>query len=310
MSLITLCVVVKNESANIKKYAGNTFDFFDAVAITDTGSDDGTVQLLRSEYGIDPTFCGVSGKNHFSILSARNHSIRLAQTEYTFVLDADETVSEDDVKKMRSAIETDPSADGFFVNWNTYKRERSATKDYKLNLFKNDPSIFFIGERHPYVTVSIRDKGGRAEWIDAEIKHFPDPQREYQKLTHILPHLYELVHKNVEFFRYHWFLGMTLYALNDKNKAVPFFEKAAYSKSSRFPVECLNSHLLLSEIYYDGGEKDKALETVRRALEFYQKVKNDFEVKVNFRILPSLEKMTVDIMNGEAKLSTYSFGGV
>ncbi|MFC2165274.1 glycosyltransferase [Acidobacteriota bacterium] len=310
MSFITLCVVVKNESDNIRNLVGNTFDFFDAVAITDTGSDDGTVELLRSEYGIEPTFFGVSEKNHFSILDARNHNIQLALTEYIFVLDADESVAKEDVIKMRSAIEVDPSADGFFMDWNTYKRELSATKDYKLNLFKNDPSIFFIGERHPNVTVSIRDRSGRAEWIDAEIKHFPDTKREYQKLTHRLPHLYELVHENAEFFRYHWFLGMTLYALDDKVKAMPFLEKAAYSKSSRFPVECLNSYLLLSEIFYDGGEKDKALDIVESALVFYQKKRNDFEVKVNFQLLPTLEKMKEDIIRGENRLSVYPFGGV
>jgi glycosyltransferase involved in cell wall biosynthesis len=307
---ITLCLVVKNELNNIKSYVGRTFNMFDAVVITDTGSDDGTVELLRSEYGIEPTLFGVSEKNHFSILDVRNYNIRLANTDYIFVLDADETVAEDDVHKMRSAIEMDLDADGFFLNWNTYKRDCSPIKDYKLNLFKNDPSIHFIGERHPYVTVSIRDNGGHAEWIDAEIKHFPDLQREYQKLKHILPHLYELVVKDPEFFRYHWFLGMTLYSLDDREKAVPFLEDAAHSKSLRFPVECLNSHLLLAEVYYDNNKKGGALDTVESALAFYQKVRDDFEVKVNFRMLPTLEKLKEDIMSGENRLSAYPFGGV
>jgi len=307
---ITLCLVVKNELNNIKNYAGKMFRMFDAVAVTDTGSDDGTVELLRSEYGIEPTLLGVSEKNHFSILDARNHNIRLAHTEYIFVLDADETVAEADVYKMRTAIEKDLDVDGFFLNWNTYKRDYSSIKDYKLSLFKNDPSIHFIGERHPYVTVSIRDKGGHAEWVDAEIKHFPDPQREYQKLKHILSHLNELVAKDPEFFRYHWFLGMTLYSLDDKEKAAPFLEEAAHSKSLRFPVECLNSHLLLADVYYDKNKKDGALDTVESALAFYQEVRNDFEVKVNFRMLPTLEKLKEDIMSGENRLSAYPFGGV
>ena len=307
---ITLCLLVKNELDNIKAHVGKTFHLFDAVNVTDTGSNDGTVELLKSEYAIGPSFFNVSAKNHFSILDARNFNLGLVKTHYVFVLDADEIVTEENVQKLREAIELNPDADGFFCHWNTYKSEASPIHDYKLNLFKNDPAVCFLGERHPHVTVSIRDKGGCAEWVDVEIKHFPDPKREDIKLKHMLSHMYGLVLKEHEFFRYHWFLGMTLYSLGDKEKALSFLEQAAYSKSLRFPVECLNSHLLLADIHFDGGEKDKALRTVESALGFYHEVIDDFEVKVNSRMLPTLEQMKKDITSGEKRLPVYPFGGV
>lgn len=52
MNSITLSVVVRNEVDNIRNYVGKSFHLFDAVEITDTGSSDGTVELLRSEYGV------------------------------------------------------------------------------------------------------------------------------------------------------------------------------------------------------------------------------------------------------------------
>jgi len=307
---ITLCLVVKNEFHNIKNCVGKTFPFFDAVNITDTGSNDGTVELLRTEYGIEPTVFKVSKKNYFSILDARNHNILLAKTNYILVLDADEAVTEDDVRQMRLAIEKDEGADGFFLKWNTYTKNSPPISDYKLNLFKRDPRIQFMGQRHPHVTVSIRDKGGYAKWIDAEIKHFPHPQSAPQKLKTAVAHLSELVLEEPGFIRYHWFLGMTLHSIDSERTAIPFLEAAAQSKSLRFPVECLNSHLLLAKVYYGQGKSGDSLETVENALAFYHRVMDDFEVQINFRMYPTLKKMKEDILKGKSRLSVYAFGGV
>jgi len=307
---ITLCLVVKNERQTLKKYAGKAFHLFDAVNVTDTGSDDGTVELLRSEWGIEPTFFNALAEKHFSILEARNFNIRLARTDYVFVLDADETVTSKDVQKLRLALENYPDTDGFFTKWTTYKANSAPVQDYKLNCFKKNTSIHFFGERHPNVTVSIRDKGGSARWVDAEINHFPDGRRASRKLKNALAHLFALVDKEPEFIRYHWFLGMTLHALGDKEKAFVFLEAAARSESMRFPVECLNSHLLLADVYHKKKDRVRALETVESALAFYRRVRDDFEVKVNFRLHPTLEHMKADILKGKRHLPLYAFGGV
>jgi glycosyltransferase involved in cell wall biosynthesis len=310
MSSITLCVVVKNEAHTLKNCVGKTFALFDAVNVTDTGSDDGTVELLRSEYGIEPSFFRVVPKNYFSVLEARNFNLKLAMTDYVFVLDADETITEADARKLRLAIDSHPEADGFFLNWTTYKANRTPVLDYKLNLFKNGSSFRFMGERHPNITVSIRDKGGFARWVDAEIKHFPEGRKASQKLKNALAHLYALVKKEPGFIRYHWFLGMTLHSLGHKDKALPFLEEAVQSKSLRFPVECLNSYLVLADIYHERGSRERALGTVDNAQAFYQRVRDDFEVKVNYRLIPTLERMKEEIRRGESRLPVYRFGGV
>jgi len=307
---ITLCGVVKNESRNIPKYIGRTFPLFDGVEITDTGSDDGTIALLRSEYGIEPSVCKVSPKSHFSILDARNVNIRSACTEYIFILDADEIITGATLNKAREAIGRHPDADGFFFEWNTYKSDGTVIRDYKLNLFKNDPRIRFLGERHPNVNVSIRDKGGHALWVGGEIAHHPDCSLESDKLERYLSHLHELAEKEPGYVRYHWFLGMTLCTAGKKKKAFPFLSACASSKSLRFPVECLNSHLLLAECLYSIKKRTEALETVDRALAFHEGVKTDFEVKVNFHLRPTLAGMREDILAGCPRLRIYPFGGV
>lgn len=72
--------------------------------------------------------------------------------------------------------------------------------------------------------------------------------------------------------------------------AEKYLKVAAHSHSGDFPVECLNSKMVLAEIYARLARKDELQALLHSALRFYAQVIDDFEVRVNFRMKPWLEQ--------------------
>ena len=79
------------------------------------------------------------------------------------------------------------------------------------------------------------------------------------------------------------------YCSGENDEAARYLTAAAQARSLRFPVECLNSHMLLAHLHASRGDARSTAEVLDLALSFHQQTKDDFEVRVNFRIKPWLE---------------------
>ena len=117
------------------------------------------------------------------------------------------------------------------------------------------------------------------------------------------------IRKEPEWIRNNWFLGYTYYEEKRYEEAKRQLSTAAESGSKMFPVECLNSSIVLSRIYLSEKDSGKARETLIRAKRFYSKVKDDFEVRINFRLLPWIEEALhlIDAKK-ENRIKVYGFG--
>ena len=51
---IGLCMIVKDEANRIAGALDGVIDLFDQVTVIDTGSTDGTLDILRQRYGVEP----------------------------------------------------------------------------------------------------------------------------------------------------------------------------------------------------------------------------------------------------------------
>lgn len=99
---ITLCLIVKNEKHNLPILFESVKDCFDEIHVTDTGSTDGTLELLENWIcDISNRPCGSGTKlivknfewaQDFS--AARNYSIKDVTTDYWCWLDADDSLSD------------------------------------------------------------------------------------------------------------------------------------------------------------------------------------------------------------------------
>lgn len=96
---ISLAMIVKNERQNLPRLLTSIRDCFDAIHVTDTGSDDGTVEFLQSDAAKMLAGCPIHV--HFYIWShdfaaARNESFKPVTTDYVMWMDGDDELSDRD----------------------------------------------------------------------------------------------------------------------------------------------------------------------------------------------------------------------
>ena len=156
---------------------------------------------------------------------------------------------------------------------------------------------------HDNVQTDIRQKGLQAQWLDSfKVEHYPDPAKHDSKIYLYKERLQCALKKNAEWIRYHWFLGYMHYIDGNFDDAIKLLEKVIVSTSELFPVEQLNSAMVLITIYAKLNHKSKTFNTLKKSFELFDRNQDDFEVKINTRILPWLHEAKKRITNNELHL--------
>ena len=84
---ITACMIVKNESRNIRRCL-DSIQWCDDIVIVDTGSTDDTMEIIREEYPKVTLKEFPWEGNYFS--KCRNEALKLVKTNFILIIDADE----------------------------------------------------------------------------------------------------------------------------------------------------------------------------------------------------------------------------
>jgi hypothetical protein len=282
----SVCMVVKDEVNNIEPCLDPLLKRVDDILVLDTGSSDGTVELLFERYGIRPLHGTLDAGRCYPLCDFRNQLSARARHPWVLHLDADERLTENDIRYLQSCPD-DPSVAGYFMRWNTYTSNR-VLQDYKLPLHRR--GIERRGLVHDNAQFEIRRQGLHAAWLDGvELGHWPDAARQADKMRRRVRRLRCAIELESGWIRYHWFLGYMLFREGCIDEAIGPLEAAASSRSLAFPVESLNSHMVLAEIRARVGDVAGAQQLLRAALAFHRVVGKDFEVRFNFRLASTLE---------------------
>jgi glycosyltransferase involved in cell wall biosynthesis len=300
-----LGMMVKDEVNRIAGCLEDILDLFEQVVVFDTGSTDGTQELLRDRFGIEPIAANLDASNCLCKSDIRNRGFSLLETPWILSLDADERIARDDLKKI---IDLDDVAgvSGYFCAWNTYKN-RGVVEDYKLFFFRKGARS--SGLVHDNIQTDVRARGLRAEWLDGiSIAHYPEPSKARAKARTYRDRLLCAIEADPSWYRYHWFLGYMCFREARLDEAVTYLSVAADSQSTEFPVECLNSAMVLAEIYARQGRTPELEDTLAAARAFHQQVAGDFEVEVNIRLGPWLDSALEYCRRNEPdSIKTYEF---
>ncbi len=166
--LVSACLIVKNESDNLKKTLPALVRLADEIIVVDTGSSDNTVEIAR-QYG--------ARIEHFTWIddyaAARNYSIQFATGDWIFFPDADELVDETAISTLREYLAQTPSD---AVQLKMFQcpmgmLEKKAFSE-RVKIFRNHCGFRFIrpiNERvvdaqGSYVTGSTFECGGLFHW--------------------------------------------------------------------------------------------------------------------------------------------------
>lgn len=97
---LSLCMIVKDEAANLSRCLNSVRGWVDEMVIVDTGSTDNTIAIAQS-YGAH-----VHSYNwHHDFAAARNFGLQYVTADWVLVLDADEVLVQDTIPQLQASLQ-------------------------------------------------------------------------------------------------------------------------------------------------------------------------------------------------------------
>jgi glycosyltransferase involved in cell wall biosynthesis/Flp pilus assembly protein TadD len=179
---VSLCLIVKNEEANLPACLASAADLVDEVVVVDTGSTDRTRELA-AQHGarvVDFPWCD-------SFAAARNESLRHATGVWIFWMDADDRLDEDNRARLRALFAgLDDANIAYSMKCACLPDPVSGATTVvdHVRLFRNHPDIRWRYRVHEQILPAIRQAGGDVRWADVVIHHvgYQDPALRRRKL--------------------------------------------------------------------------------------------------------------------------------
>lgn len=179
---VSLCMIVKNEESNLPRCLASVADLVGEMIVVDTGSTDATKVIAR-RFGAavyDFPWCD-------SFAAARNESIRHARGDWILWLDADDTLDEDNRRKMKTLFTgLDQELAAYLMRQHSLPDSVSGTITVvdQAKLFRNDPRLRFEYRVHEQILPAVLRLGGVSRPTDIVFYHsgYQDPRLRRHKL--------------------------------------------------------------------------------------------------------------------------------
>lgn len=298
---IWLSMIIKNEEKNLKKNFSNFFHLFDDIVVIDTWSNDWSISLLK-KLGIKKIIQYSVIHSDKRLIDARNLSIQENSCEWVLVMDADEFINCEDIQTIKEIIPK-PWIYWYFIKWLDHRYDKDF-EDYKMCIIRKE--VQFLFNVHACPQVYLRDKKLAWERIDNITLHHYPIKRSYR--NNYITQLENWIKEFPDCVRFYWFLWYTHYKNNNFLSAKYLLNKSISFHSRRSPVETLNSYMILCSINYWENNQFETINLLIKALQFYEEVKDDFEIKINFRLYEWFKNtFKTAIFNKKIKLKPYEF---
>lgn len=209
---ICLCMIVKNEAKVIERCLSSVLDLVDTWVITDTGSTDGTQELIRS------TLAGIPGELHEEpwVDFGRNRTANIerarGKADYLLLLDADLVVRrEGPLPELTAAA---------------YMLRHDGPTSYRIKrLVKGDIAWRYVGATHEYLT---SDPETGQQNLDAlVIDDFGDGGSKADKFERDAKLLTAELKRDPANTRTVFYLAQTMRDMGRAKKAVALYERRA-----------------------------------------------------------------------------------
>ena len=178
INTLSVCMIVKNEEANIRAAINSFLPFADEIIVNDTGSTDKTIEILKT---LPVKLIENFWEGDFA--KARNQSIQAASSSWILWMDADDRVDENQAEAFRK-LKTAPLDRCFgFQVINTQAGMSMGTRFMQVRMFPNHPQLRFERKVHEQVIFNIARLGLHAFYTETEILHtgYEDPELKKQK---------------------------------------------------------------------------------------------------------------------------------
>ena len=285
---VGVVMLVKNEVNSVEAGLAPILDQLAEIIVYDTGSTDGTQDVLRERLHIEPLSASLDAALCGNLASLRNQGFARLKSPWQMTLDADERLASEGFRELRKTRIPD-EVGGLFLCWRNHLAGGTVFEDYKCSIFRN--GLTHSGLVHDTVQPSLRKAGLRAHWCDAVVlEHFPDPAKAQAKRRRYQERLQCAMGRDPDNPRYPWFYGYAAFLQGERSEAREWLRRAAESSHPWFPVERLNARMVLAVEAASYGKLRQARQHLRLAKALFTQEKNDFEVAVNRWMEPWLDE--------------------
>lgn len=277
---LSLCIIAKNEEEFLERCINSVKSIVDEIIVVDTGSSDKTKEIAKSAGAKVFDFVW---EDDFS--KARNKSLEHATSSWILILDADEIIDQNDLKRLKELIDEEKSqgidaysfvtknfSNNFrVIGWRPCKQINGFSGWYgskKTRLFRNNKDYKFEGEIHELVDYSILKNKGIIKFITIPILHFQKLNK--KKLDYYLSLSQRKVKTNPDNSKTHLDYANQNKIVGNNQIAIEEFNKVIFlsKKKGTFYIK---ANIGLGEIYLNNNELEKAKEYFENALKIDNK---------------------------------------
>jgi GT2 family glycosyltransferase/Flp pilus assembly protein TadD len=275
LATVSLCLIVRDEEANIRACLEPVLALFHEIIVVDTGSTDRTREIAR-ELGakvFDFPWCD-------SFASARNECLKQATGDWIFWLDADDRVDEANVEKLRQLFAELPAGQVRAYNLKCRclpDQTGMTTVVDHIRLFPRHEKVRWENRVHEQILPSIRALAQEQKIqedvvcrTDIEIQHtgYQDPALRGRKLQRDLRLLQLELEERPDHPFTHFNLGSVYRELGRHAEALPHLEKSLALCGPGVSIE-RKLHALVALCLADLGQPAQALEALGRGRRRY-----------------------------------------
>lgn len=229
MVTISLCMIVKNEEKYIEQCLSSVASTVNEIIIVDTGSTDKTLELARR---FNPKVYKYTWDSNFG--NARNYSLEQATGEWILVLDADESIYSEDLKKLTDIVQT-TKADEIalkFHNFTDEVSEENYNTHIGVRLFKNY-CFRYEGAIHEQLVPTNKIISRNPYITDIRVRHYGylKSNSGQKKRDRNVPIIQKLLDENPNDPFQLFNMGNEYMSQDDFSKALDYFEKAYANKN-------------------------------------------------------------------------------
>ncbi|MFZ2447311.1 MAG: glycosyltransferase [Syntrophobacteraceae bacterium] len=260
---LSVCMIVKNEAANLSDALESVTSFADEIVVVDTGSSDATKEIASR---FTPKLFDFKWVDDFA--AARNYAMSKATGSYHLWLDADDRIAPEDQGNINSLKSHFDGRKAFYFVLRNHQIDSPPSSCLQLRCTPLIPNVRFESRIHEQIFPSAVRAGLELVTTDIVVRHhgYMTEDARMAKARRNLAILERERAEGGDHGGLYFFLAMTHAPLGDKEEAIRCMDAAI----ERFEKENYNHHLIpegylfLARVSFELEDHDKCLRYLAR----------------------------------------------